>query len=108
MSKIARPRSALKGIPSANVSIGSQDRKGSDKMRCEFSNTRWLLQRRLAWYGLRSVSVGSLRDLTDKTVLADLRRANGILICRIQVDRENAMLGAPAGRVLSRLLSVAA
>jgi hypothetical protein len=108
MSKIARPRSALNGIPSAKLNVACHGRKGSDTMRRDFSNMRWLLQRRLAWYGFRSISVGSLRELTEETVLADLRRADGLLICRVELDRESGMLDVPAGRVLSRLLSVAA
>ena len=49
--------------------------------------------------------VGSLRDLTDNTVLVDLLGAGGRALGRIEVDRQSGIVAPSARRALSRLLN---
>ena len=66
---------------------------------------RHLLRCRLAWYGLRSVEVGSFRLLTDDAVLVDLLEARGVVLCRVEVDRQSGIIKASACHTLSCLLA---
>ena len=79
---------------------------GTNQGQC--SRTRWLLQCRLAWYGLRAIGVGDLRDFGVGTFSVDLVRPDGSVIDRLEVDREFGMITRSAGVALSHHLNVAA
>src|SRR5262245_5894224 len=64
-----------------------------------------LLRCRLAWYGLRSVEVGSVRLLTKNTLSVDLLQACGIFLCRVEVDPQSGGMKTSASQTLSRLLT---
>lgn len=74
---------------------------------CDFSQLRglWLLQRKLAWYGFRSVKVGQLRELSEHTLLVDLLHTCGTLLCRVEIDRQSGAIRRPASHALVRLLA---
>ena len=69
------------------------------------SRLRHLLGRRLAWYGLRSVEVGSFRLLADDALLVDLLEARGVVLCRVEVDRQSGIIKTSACHTLSCLLA---
>ena len=71
--------------------------------RCDLSKLKGLLQCRLNWYGLRSVKVGPLRELSQHTLLVDLLHACGVVLCRIEVDRRSGAIQRPANYALLRL-----
>ena len=71
--------------------------------RCDLFTLKGLLQCRLNWYGLRSVKVGPLRDLSQHTLLVDLLHACGAVLCRIEVDRRSGAIQRPANYALLRL-----
>ena len=48
-----------------NGQLQARTESGEELERCDASRVRHLLRCRLAWYGLRSVEVGSFRLLTD-------------------------------------------
>ena len=72
---------------------------------CDSSRLRRLLKCRLAWYGLRSVEVGSLRLLTNDVFLVDLVQARGAVYCSVEVDRWSGVIKASTCEALSRLLT---
>ena len=72
--------------------------------RCDLSRMRRLLQCRLTWYGFRSVEVGPFRGLTEDTLFVDLLHACGVVLCRVEVDRQSGVISPSAGHALSRLL----
>jgi hypothetical protein len=78
---------------------------GEELERCDASRLRHLLRCRLAWYGLRSVEVGSFRLLSDDALLVDLLEARGVILCRVEVDRRSGVIKASACQTLSRLLT---
>jgi hypothetical protein len=73
--------------------------------RCDASRRLRLLRCRLAWYGLRSVEVGSVRLLTKDALLVDLLQASGAFLCRIEVDPQSGVIRTSASQTLSRLLT---
>jgi hypothetical protein len=82
--------------------------EGDDEISpCDFSQLRglWLLRRRLAWYGFRSVKVGQLRKLSEHTLLVDLLHTCGTLVCRIEIDRQSGAIRRSAGHRLVHLLA---
>ena len=81
----------------------SESREGFD--RCNHLRMRRLLKCRLAWYGFRSVEVGSFRALTKDTLFVDLLQGSGAVLCRLEVDRQSRVINPSAGRTLSRLLN---
>src|SRR6476660_5283087 len=104
-------RSTLKEFTRADLSSSLETRQGSRSAnlgQCECSRMRSLLQCRLAWYGFRSISVGSLRDFTENTVLVDLLGAGGRALGPIEVDRQSGIVDPSARRALRRLLNVSA
>jgi len=78
---------------------------GEELERCDTSRLRHLLGCRLAWYGLRSVEVGSFRLLANNALLVDLLEACGVVLCRIEVDRQSGVIKTTACHTLSRLLA---
>ena len=103
-----RSPSLRKLIP-ASPSIARGDAaSGIQTERCECSRTRKLLQCRLAWYGFRSVNLGSFSDLSERTTSIDLFRNDGSFLGRVAVDRQSGRLDASAGVALTHLLKVAA
>lgn len=72
--------------------------------RCDLSRMRRLLQCRLAWYGFRSVEVGSFRGLTEDTLFVDLLHAGGVVLCRVEVDRQSGVFSPSAAHALNCLL----
>jgi hypothetical protein len=64
-----------------------------------------LLRCRLAWYGLQSVEVGSVRLLTRDTLSVDLLQARGTFLCRVEVDPQSGGIKTSASQTLSRLLT---
>ena len=72
--------------------------------RCDLSRMRRLLQCRLAWYGFRSVEVGSFRGLTEDTLFVDLLHAGGVVLCRVEVDRRVGRLESFGRSCVNRLL----
>jgi hypothetical protein len=75
---------------------------------CQCLRARRLLQCRLAWYGLRAMGVGDLRDFGASTVSVDLVRPDGSFVDRLEVDREFGIVTRSAGLALNHHLSVAA
>ena len=65
----------------------------------------WLLHRRLAWYGFRSVKVGQVRELGEHALVVDLLYTCGTLLCRIEIDRQSGAIRRPAARGLVYLLA---
>jgi hypothetical protein len=78
---------------------------GEELERCEASRLRHLLRCRLAWYGVRSVEVGSFHLLTNDALLVDLLEARGVILCRVEVDRQSGVIKTSACHTLSRLLA---
>jgi hypothetical protein len=72
------------------------------------SRTKWLLQCRLAWYGLRAMGVGDLRDFGAGTFSVDLVRPDGSFVDRLEVDREFGTVTRSAALALNHHLSFAA
>jgi hypothetical protein len=72
---------------------------------CDASRLRRLLRRKLAWYGLRAVEVGSFRSLTNDAVLVDLLEASGAVLCRVEVDRRTGIIKTSSCQTLSRLFA---
>ena len=88
-----------------NGQLQARTESGEELERCDASRVRHLLRCRLAWYGLRSVEVGSFRLLTDDALLVDLLEARGVVLCRVEVDRQSGVIKASACHTLSRLLA---
>jgi hypothetical protein len=72
---------------------------------CDSSRLRRLLKCRLAWYGLRSLEVGSLRLLTQHVLLVDLLQARGAVFCSVEVDRWSGVIKTSTCEPLSQLLT---
>jgi hypothetical protein len=72
---------------------------------CDSSRVRRLLKCRLAWYGLRSVEVGSFRLLSKDVLLVDLLQVRGAVFCSVEVDRWSGVIKASTCEPLSRLLT---
>ncbi len=65
----------------------------------------WLLQCRLAWYGFRSVKVGQLRLLSERTLFVDLLQTCGTILCTVEIDPRSGAIRRPQGLALVRLLA---
>jgi len=91
-------------IPVLGVPNGTHQSPVSAGLDCA-SRLKWLLQRRLAWYGFRKVGIGPIRDWGDEAVLVDLRGEDGKLLCWVQVSPFTGQL-RPQGacRVLAHSL----
>ena len=85
--------------------LQARTESGEELERCDTSRLRHLLGCRLAWYGLRSVEVGSFRLLTNDALLVDLLEARGVVLCRVEVDRRSGVIKTSACHTLSRLLA---
>ena len=72
---------------------------------CDLSRVRRLLKCRLAWYGLRSVEVGSFRLLSKDVLLVDLLQVRGAVFCSVEVDRWSGVIKASTCEPLSWLLT---
>ena len=59
---------------------------------CDSSVLRRLLKCRLAWYGLRSVEVGSFRLLPKDVLVVDLLQTCGAVFCSVEVDRWSGVI----------------
>jgi hypothetical protein len=88
-----------------NRPLQARTESGQDLECCDASRLRHLLERRLAWYGLQSVEIGSFRLLTNDVLLVDLLEARGAVLCRVEVDRQSGVIKTSACRALSRLLT---
>ena len=88
-----------------NRRLQARTESGEELERCDASRLRHLLRCRLAWYGLRSVEVGSFRLLTNDALLVDLLEARGVVLCRVEVDRQSGVIKTSACHTLSRLLA---
>jgi hypothetical protein len=113
MLKIISTKSATGHAAEVNLNQGleSPSRRhqtctGSKQMFdfCDYLRVLRLLKCRLAWYGLRSVEVGSFRLLTQNTFLVDLFQAGGTAL-RVEVDRRSGAIKSSAAQPLSRLLT---
>ena len=69
------------------------------------SRLRRLLKCRLAWYGLRSVEVGSFRLFTKDVLLVDLLQTRGAVFCSVEVDRWSGVIKTSTCEPLNRLLT---
>jgi hypothetical protein len=80
---------------------------GEEMSPCDVSQARglWLLQRRLAWYGLQSVKVGQVRELSEHALVVDLLYTCGTLLCRIEIDRQSGAIRRHAAHGLAYLLA---
>jgi hypothetical protein len=85
--------------------LQARTESGEELEGCDASRLRHLLRCRLAWYGLRSVEVGSFRLLSNDALLVDLLDARGVIVCRIQVDRRSGVIKTSACHTLSHLLA---
>jgi len=106
MAKINTGLPGLRAGISPAHGLDMTTRDGTDQGQC--SRTRWLLQCRLAWYGLRAIGVGDLRDFGAGTLSVDLVRPDGSVVDQLEVDREFGMVTRSAALALSHHLSVAA
>lgn len=88
-----------------NRRLQARTERGEELERCDASRLRRLLRCRLAWYGLRSVEVGSFHWLSEDAVLVDLLEARGVVLCCVEVDRQSGMIAKSTGNTLSRLLA---
>jgi hypothetical protein len=88
-----------------NRLLQARTESGEELERCDESRLRHLLACRLAWYGLRSVEVGSFRLLTNGELLVDLLEARGVVLCRVEVDRQSGVIKTSACHTLSGLLA---
>ena len=88
-----------------NRRFQARTESGEKLEHCDASRLRHLLRCRLAWYGLRSVEVGSFRLLTNDAVLVDLLEACGVVLCRVEVDRQSGVIKTSACHTLSCLLA---
>jgi hypothetical protein len=88
-----------------NRPLQARTESGQDLECCDASRLRHLLERRLAWYGLQSVEIGSFRLLTNDVLLVDLLEARGAVLCRVEVDRQSGVIKTSACHTLSRLLT---
>jgi hypothetical protein len=105
---VRQPRASLRNPIAASPRIARGDAAGGFQTeRHECSRTRKLLQCRLAWYGLQAISLGSLRDVSERTASVDLFRNDGIFLGRVEVDRESGRVDGSAGRTLTHLLKAA-
>ena len=86
-------------------SLQARTESGEKLEHCDASRLRHLLRCRLAWYGLRSVEVGSFRLLTNDAVLVDLLEARGVVLCRVEVDRQSGVIKTSTCHTLSCLLA---
>jgi hypothetical protein len=96
---------ALSNLYPEHSRIQAWSESGEGLERCDASRLRHLLRCKLAWFGLRSVEVGSFRLLTNDALLVDLLEARGVIVCRIQVDRRSGAIKRSACHALSRLLA---
>jgi hypothetical protein len=106
MAKINTGFLGLRGSISPGHGLPMTTRDATEQSQC--SRTRWLLQCRLAWYGLRAIGVGDLRDFGAATFSVDLVRPDGSFVDRLEVDREFGMVTRTAALALTHHLSVAA
>ena len=88
-----------------NRPLQARTESGEELECCDASRLRHLLGCRLAWYGLRSVEVGSFRLLTNDALLVDLLEARGVVVCSVEVDRQSGVIKTSACHTLSRLLA---
>ena len=88
-----------------NRCLQARTESGEELEPCDASRLRHLLRCRLAWYGLRSVRLGSFRLLTYDALLVDLLEARGFVLCRVEVDRQSGAIKRWACHTLSRLLA---
>ena len=108
MTKILlHPTPLRKFVPASTRTAGGDATRGLQTKRCEYSTTKRLLQCRLAWYGFRSVSLGSFRDLSERTTSVDLFRNDGSFLGQVEVDRQSGRVDVSSARALTQLLSVA-
>jgi hypothetical protein len=88
-----------------NRRLQARTGSGEELERCDASRLRHLLRCRLAWYGLRSIEVGSFSWLTDDALLVDLLEARGGVLCRVEVDPQSGIIKTSACHTLTRLLA---
>jgi hypothetical protein len=72
---------------------------------CDSSRLRRLLKCRLAWYGLRSVEVGSFRLFTKDVLLVDLLQTRRAVFCSVEVDPWSGAIKTSTCEPLNRLLA---
>jgi hypothetical protein len=82
-------------------------RRSREEISCSFSQlpALRLLQCRLAWYGFRSVKVGQLRQLSERTLFVDLLQNCGTILCTVEIDPRSGAIRRPQGLALVRLLA---
>jgi hypothetical protein len=66
-----------------------------------------LLERKLAWYGLRPVTLGPFRRLRDEWLLCDLISDDGRVLCRLMIDRRSGTVRVAADGEPKELMNVA-
>jgi hypothetical protein len=62
-----------------------------------------LVERKLAWFGLPSVTIGPSVKVNQRALLIDLL-TQGDLLCRIEVDRLSGAITRAGGEVLTLLI----
>jgi hypothetical protein len=63
-----------------------------------------LLERKLAWFGLRAVTIGRIK-VNDRAILVDLL-TQGNFLCRIEVDRKSGAITRSGGEALTPLIAL--
>ena len=63
-----------------------------------------LVERKLAWFGFRSVTIGPFIKVTDRAILIDLL-TQGNFLCRIEVDRQSGAITRSGGDALAPLIA---
>jgi hypothetical protein len=58
----------------------------------DLAEIRALLQRKLAWYGLHTATVGPFRRMGEGTLLCELLTAQGSVLSRVSVDRRSGAI----------------
>lgn len=96
----------------SEASLSTSDNAGRGEYCSDFvipmpslDDMRSMIERTLAWYGLRSVRLGSLDRRSDGAMFADLTDPDGNPLDRVEVDRMTGVLrptGAQASRLVGR------
>jgi hypothetical protein len=79
-------------------------RKGVDITNRGIAEIVELVERKLAWFGFRSVTIGPFIKVTDRAILIDLL-TQGNFLCRIEVDRQSGAITRSGDDALAPLIA---
>jgi hypothetical protein len=79
-------------------------RKGVDITNRDIAEIVELVERKLAWFGFRLVTIGPFIKVNDRVILIDLL-TQGNFLCRIEVDRKSGAITRSCGDALTPLIA---